>query len=165
MHSGQSRLPPAFLIRLPFGHPPSPRGKAFSKTKSPEILRPQGRIYIRGTTLLIPLAGNHSSDSNKSYPCNGGTRILLLTYVFTRPTRESDRQNIPHRLTPTAGSLELSVRANFPSLSFSIRLPHYNHKSSDLSTKKLGKPVFCDFAQKQRPLPAENYVILRYKNI
>ena len=61
--------------------------------RAAEIERPQGRIDIRGTTLLIPLAGNHSSDSDKPYPCNGGGRAPLLTVRngFTEPTQEADR--------------------------------------------------------------------------
>ncbi len=44
---------------------------------------PQGRIYIRGTTLIIFCKEDHSSDSNKSYLCNGRTRISLLK-VFSQ---------------------------------------------------------------------------------
>ena len=61
---------------------------------------------------------NLSSGSNKPYLCNGRARISLLAIAFTRSTQESDRQTPPHRLTPSAGSLKLQNKANFPSKSF-----------------------------------------------
>ena len=36
----------------------------------------------------FPMQENPFRPLNKSYPCNGGNRVLLLTYVFTKPTRE-----------------------------------------------------------------------------
>jgi len=48
--------------------------------KNPWGQRPQGRKFFRGTTLItLPKGKNHSSDSSKSYLCNGRTRISLLT--------------------------------------------------------------------------------------
>ena len=81
-----------------------------------------GTKQIRGTTLLIPTAGNPSSGSNKPYPCNGGSRDPLLTHAFTDPTRESDRQNLSHRLAPTAGSLQQNLKKQI----FRQRLYSYN---------------------------------------
>ena len=73
-------------------------------------------------TLAVPPClspkGDHSSGSNKPYPCNGGDRIPLLT--FTGSTQEPDRQDLSHRLAPSAGSLEHPIKASFPSMSFEV---------------------------------------------
>ena len=64
------------------------------------------RITHRAQTSPIPVTEESGSHYSRA--------------AFTRPTRESDRQNLPHRLAPTAGSLEHPVKASFPSLSFLI---------------------------------------------
>ena len=76
------------------------------KIKKPRsFLAPGTDQKIRGTTLLIS-RGEIPSDSNKSYPGNGGNRIPLLgrapVYRIDSGTRPP---NPPHRLAPTAGSL------------------------------------------------------------
>ena len=97
---------------------------------------PQGRSYIRGTTLITSIYNVEvTSDSNKSYPCNGGIRVPLLSnLLFTEPTRESDCLSLLHRFTPTTGSLEHPKQANFPSLSLRYAFLSFNHKHFDLST-------------------------------
>jgi len=61
--------------------------------------------------------GEIPSDSSKSYPLTRANVFHYWEYPFTEPTRESDCQNLPHRLAPPAGSLQLSESANFPSQS------------------------------------------------
>ena len=66
----------------------------------------QGRILIRGTTLIIPRKkGKSLSVSSKTIPCNGGNRVSLLALALTRPTREEECRTRPYRLAANADSL------------------------------------------------------------
>ena len=74
--------------------------------KKPRSALLQGRISDpRYHPAYLP--GEIPSDSDKSYPGNGGNRIPLLgrapVYRIDSGTRPP---NPPHRLAPTAGSLE-----------------------------------------------------------
>ena len=94
---------------------------------------------------------NLSSDSDKSYPCNGGTRISLLTGAFTRSTQETDRGTPPHRLAPTTGSLKLQNQANFPSTSlYNVYCNTFKHNCFALAIGNTSKNEFVCFTQKAR---------------
>ena len=72
--------------------------------------------------LILYKVRDHFRLPTKSYPVTGATgfHYWKQTASFTEPTQEPDCSGLPHRLTPTAGSLELSSGANFPSTSFCI---------------------------------------------
>ena len=93
-------------------------------------------LQIRGTTLIISPKGN-PFRLQQVLSLNAGKRVPLLSGVlFTEPTQESDRLKLSHRLTPTAGSLELPSKANFPSLSLQYAFLSFNHKRACLSTDR-----------------------------
>ena len=53
---------------------------------------------------------------------NGGNRVSLLAYAFTKPTQEADCQFSLLRLAPTAGSLQQNLKGQI----FRQRLYLYN---------------------------------------
>ena len=61
-------------------------------------------LITRGTTQIVPLLRNTTSDSSKSYSLtqNHGSAY----YIFQHFGSEGIHQNAYHRLTPTVGSLE-----------------------------------------------------------
>ena len=91
-----------------------------ASSKKQKIPKPPMRLRdekIRGTTLFISLKEKSLTTSSKVTPCNGGIRVSLLAEALTRPTREEDCPDHPHRLAPAADSLKHPKRARFPSLS------------------------------------------------
>ena len=78
------------------------------KTKNPEVkydLRDECKFAV--PPRLPSQWENLSRTSNKVPAGNGATGSHYWQNAFTRPTQEPDRQTLSHRLTPTAGSLEL----------------------------------------------------------
>ena len=92
---------------------------------------------------------NPSSGSNKPYPCNGRTRILLLAYAFTRSTQESDRQihRIGSHHPPTL--CKLQDKANFPSMSFYMVEHIKPHPPWFVNSHHLKKYTLVAFHQKK----------------
>ena len=112
------------LRMMPLGK----NGHCAKQTKSPEIQRPQGRISIRGTTLLIPLTGNHSRTSNKVPACNGATGFH---YWPMRSRNRLRNQIVPPIRTGShqpPALCSLTRGTSFPSKSFGICAIHYNSK-------------------------------------
>ena len=107
---------------------------------------PQGRISIRGTTLIIPHKKGDPFRLQQVLSFNAGIRIPLLTEMFTGPTQEPDHPNLLHRLTPTAGSLEQSGKDKISIKVFCNKLyVSLNHKPSSLSTGILYNFLFLFF--------------------
>ena len=96
---------------------------------------PQGRIgKIRGTTLIIFPKRKISSDSSKSYPCNGGNRVPLLKLPLVYRTDSGIRSlnaSAPARTTRrlSAASTESEFSVNV----FSYVQLSFNHKRVCLS--------------------------------
>ena len=69
----------------------------------------------------------------KSQPVTGRPGLITNRKAFTRPTQEPDRQTLSHRLTPTAGSLELSGKDKFSFKVFYMYFIKLNHKPARMS--------------------------------
>ena len=82
---------------------------------------PQGRIYTRGTTLIISQKREITLGLlAESQPITGHPCLITNQQAFTRPTQEPDHPDQMHRLTPTAGSLRHYERDEFSINVFSI---------------------------------------------
>ena len=82
------------------------------KQKALEPFGSRDESMIRGTTLLAPHGA--ASGSIKPYPGNGGNRVPLLKAAFVYGTDSGTRPaRPPHRLAPSAGSLEHRNREDF----------------------------------------------------
>ena len=77
-----------------------------TKTRLKEMIFETSIKYLitRGTTQIVPLLRNTTSDSSKSYSLtqNHGNAYLNVRHSGS----EGIHQNAYHRLTPTVGSLE-----------------------------------------------------------
>ena len=82
-----------------------PYREARENEKIPGAKRLQGRIIDPRYHPACPFGGA-TSDSTKSYPDNGGNRVPLLKSLVHRTDSGTRPLNPPHRLAPTAGSLE-----------------------------------------------------------
>ena len=68
---------------------------------------PQGRIYTRGTTLIISQNREITLGlQTESQPITGHPCLITCLGAFTRPTQEPDHPDRMHRLAPAADSLQ-----------------------------------------------------------